>query len=55
MESVIPSVVYHLPEQEKEAAMGRELAREMGHGRVATTMKHYAPCPRLVPEGVKPE
>jgi integrase len=41
--------------QEKEAAMGRELAREMGHGRVATTMKHYAPCPRLVPEGVKPE
>lgn len=29
--------------QEKEAAMGRELAREMGHGKVATTMKHYAP------------
>jgi len=29
--------------QEKEAVMGRELAKEMGHGRVATTLKFYAP------------
>lgn len=29
--------------QEKEAMMGRELAKEMGHGKVATTMKFYAP------------
>ncbi|MBE0605572.1 MAG: tyrosine-type recombinase/integrase, partial [Deltaproteobacteria bacterium] len=35
---------------EKEAEMGRELAREMGHGNVATTIKHYAPrVPRMSP------
>lgn len=28
---------------EKEREMGAELAREMGHGKVATTLTHYAP------------
>lgn len=39
--------------QEKEATMGRELAREMGHGKVATTMKYYAACPPRAPDGIK--